>query len=101
MVCGAVATVPYFAFHDDLFGRLIGRTKAQISYEDQIADLRAQIVRLSRLNQERVEEIKSLLQRQVTLENATSGLAKDLSIQARNGFACRWHDRVGAGAVTH
>ena len=91
VACGAVAAVPYFTFRDDFFVPLIGRqnhTEAQTqnSYEDQIADLRAQIDRMSRLNQERVEEIKSLLQRQAILENVTSGLAKDLSIQARNGL---------------
>jgi hypothetical protein len=90
VACGAVATGPYFAFRDDFFARLIDRqTKAQISYEDQIADLRAQIDRMSRLDQERAEEIKSLRQRQATLEQVTSGLAKDLliqAIQARNGL---------------
>jgi hypothetical protein len=72
----------YFAFRDDLFTRLIGhQAQAQISYEDQIADLRAQIDRISRLDQERVEQqIKPLLQRQATL------LAKDLSIQVRNAL---------------
>ena len=89
VACGAVAAVPYFMFRDDFFVPLIGRqnqthAQTQISYEDQIADLRAQVDRMSRLNQERVEEIKSLLQRQAILENVTSGLAKDLSIQARN-----------------
>src|SRR5262245_13047575 len=89
IACGAVATGPYFAFRDDFFARLIDRhTQGQINY-DQIADLRAQIDRMSRLDQERVEEIKSLLQRQATLEQVTSGLAKDLliqAIQARNGL---------------
>jgi hypothetical protein len=87
---GAVATGPYFAFRDDFFARLIDRqTQAQISYEDQIADLRAQIDRMNRLDQERAEEINSLRQRQETLEQVTSGLAKDLliqAIQARNGL---------------
>ena len=88
VACGAVATVPYFAFRDDLFSRLIShQTQTQISYEDQIADLRAQIDRISRLDQERVEQqIKPLLQRQATLEEVTSGLAKDLLIQARNSL---------------
>jgi hypothetical protein len=90
IACGAVATGPYFAFRDDFFARLIDRqTQGQINYEDQIADLRAQIDRMSRLDQERVEEIKSLRQRQATLEQVTSGLAKDLliqAIQARNGL---------------
>src|SRR5678815_3395625 len=69
-----------------LFTRLIGQQiQTQINYEDQIADLRAQIDRVSRLDQERVEQqIKLLLRRQATLEGVTSGLAKELSIQARN-----------------
>src|SRR5215475_10852032 len=84
--CGTTATGAYFAFLDDLFTRLIShQTQAQISYEDQIADLRAQMDRVSRLDQERVEQqIKPLLQRQATLEEVTSGLTKELSIQARN-----------------
>ena len=86
--CGTMATGAYFAFRDDLFTRLIGhQTQTQISYEDQIADLRAQIDRISRLDQERVEQqIKPLLERQATLEQVTSGLAKDLLIQTRNGL---------------
>jgi hypothetical protein len=88
IACVAVATGPYFAFRDDFFARLIDR-QAQISYEVQIADLRSQIDRMSRLDQERAEEIRSLRQRQATLEQVTSGLAKDLliqAIQARNGL---------------
>ena len=43
--------------------------------------------RVSRLDQERVEQqIKPLLQRQATLEEVTSGLAKDLLTQARNSL---------------
>jgi hypothetical protein len=86
--CGTVATGAYFVFRDDLFTRLIGhQTQTQIDYEDQIADLRAQIDRVSRLDQERVEQqIKPLLRRQASLEQVTSGLAKDLSIQVRNAL---------------
>jgi hypothetical protein len=102
VACGSIATGAYFAFRDDVFAGLVGRqTETQISYEDQIADLRAQIDRVSRLDQERVEQldrvsrldqerveqqIKPLLQRQATLEQVTSGLAKELSIQARNSL---------------
>ena len=90
VACAAVATGPYLAFRDDFFARLIDRwTQAQITHEDQIADLRAQVDRMRRLDLERAEEIKSLRQRQVTLEQVTSGLAKDLLIQtmqARNGL---------------
>ena len=87
-----MATGAYFAFRDDLFTRLIGhqpQTQHQIAkaYEDQITDLRAQIDRVSRLDQARVEQqIKPLLQRQATLEEVTSGLAKELSLQARNSL---------------
>src|SRR5262245_3207971 len=86
--CGTMSTVAYFVFRNDLFTRLIGhQTQTQINYEDQIADLRAQIDRVSRLDQERVEQrIKPLLQRQATLEEVTSGLAKELSVQARNSL---------------
>src|SRR5262245_41857306 len=84
---GAVATAPYLVFRDDSFARLIDhqtqtQTQVQISYDDQIDDLRAQIERMSRLDQERREEIKSLRQRQETLEQVTSGVAKDRLIQA-------------------
>src|SRR5262245_49367693 len=86
--CGTLATGAYFVFGDDLFTRLIGRqTHSQINYEEKIADLRAQIDRVSRLDQQRVEQqIKPLLQRQATLEEVTSGLAKELSVQARNSL---------------
>src|SRR5215475_1244552 len=84
--CGTMATGAYFAFSDDRFSRLIGH-QTQISYQDQIADLRAQIDRINLLDQERVEQqIKPLLQRQASLEQVTSGLAKDLAIQTRNSL---------------
>jgi hypothetical protein len=82
---GALATAPYFAFRDDSLDRQI-RIQDQISYENQIAKLRAQIDRMSQLDQERVEEIKSLAQRRATLEQIISGMAKDRLIQARNGL---------------
>ena len=92
---GALATAPYFVFRDDSFARLMDhqtqtQTQIQISYDDQIDDLRAQIERMSHLDRERIEEIKSLRERQETLEQVTSGLAKDrliqAAIQARNGL---------------
>ena len=73
---GALATAPYFAFRDDSLDRQI-RIRDQISYEDQIAKLRAQIDRMSQLDQEQVEEIKSLTQKWATLEQVISGIAKD------------------------
>lgn len=98
---GSIATGAYFAFRDDVFAGLVGRqTEKQITSEDQITALRAQVDRLTSqefldkeradrltsqqsLDEERVEQrIKPLLQRQATLEQVTSELAKDLSIQA-------------------
>jgi hypothetical protein len=73
---GALASVPYFA----------------LRYEDQIADLRAQIDRTSKLDQERVKEIKSLVQRQATLEQVISRIAK-----ARNDLPASFYDRFEAG----
>ena len=86
--CGTLATGAYFVFRDDFFTRLLGhQTQTQINYEDQIADLRAQINRVSQLDQERVEQqIKPLLRRQATLEEVTSVLAKEPSIQPRNSL---------------
>lgn len=116
---GSIATGAYFAFRDDVFAGLVGRqTEKQITSEDQITALRAQVDRLTSqefldkeradrltsqqsldeervdrvtsqqsLDKERVEQrIKPLLQRQATLEQVTSELAKDLSIQARYGL---------------
>src|SRR6266550_1697759 len=91
VACGSIATGAYFAFRDDVFAGLVGRqTEKQITSEDQIAALRAQVDRVTSwqsLDKERVEQqIKPLQQRQVTLEQVTSELAKDLSIQARYGL---------------
>jgi hypothetical protein len=88
VACGSIATGAYFAFRDDVFAGLVdGQTEKQIAYKDQIADLRAQIDRIDRIDQQRVEQqLKTVLERQATLEQVTSGLAKDLSIQARNSL---------------
>ncbi len=85
---GSIATGAYFAFHDGVFASLVGRqAEKQVRYEDQIADLRAQIERINRLDQERVEQqVNAALQRQATLEQVTPGSANELSIQAGNGL---------------
>jgi TolA-binding protein len=84
---GSIATGAYFAFRDDVFAGLVGRqTEKQITSEDQITALRAQVDRLTSqqsLDKERVEQQR---QRHATLEQVTSELAKDLSIQARYGL---------------
>jgi TolA-binding protein len=84
---GSIATGAYFAFRDDVFAGLVGRqTEKQITSEDQITALRAQVDRLTSqqsLDKERVEQQR---QRHATLEQVTSELAKNLSIQARYGL---------------
>ena len=89
LAIGSIATGAYFAFRDDVFAGLVGRqAEKQVPYEEQIADLRAQIDRLNRLDQERVEqEAKTVLQRQAKLEQVTpGGSANELSIQAGSGL---------------
>jgi hypothetical protein len=102
---GSIATGAYFAFRDDVFAGLVGRqTEKQITSEDQITALREQVDRLTSqqsLDKERVDRLTSqqpldkerveqriipLLQRQATLEQVTSELAKDPSNQARYGL---------------
>jgi hypothetical protein len=98
-----MATGAYFAFSDDLFTRLIGhQTHTQVSYEDQIADLRAQIDRIGRLDQERVEQqIKPLLQRQATFRTSHLGVSQRSVDSSTKRFACEWCDRRGAATVTY
>ena len=76
-----IATGTYFALRDVVLAP--PTTEMQITYEDHIADLRAQVDRIiSRqfLDQEAVEQqLNGLRQRQVTLEQRASALAGDLS----------------------
>src|SRR5665811_280211 len=80
----SIATGTYFAFRDDVLTRLIGRqAEMQFAYEDRIAELRAQVDRITSrqlLDQEQFEQKLSLsLQRQATLEQRTSALGGDVS----------------------
>ena len=68
----SIATGTYFAFSNDVLTRLIGRqAELQFAYEDRIADLRAQVDRITSrqlLDQEQFEQkLSSLMQRQATL----------------------------------
>ena len=98
----SIAIGTYFAFSDDLSG-LIGRpTEMQVPYEDNIAELRAQVDRISQLldqkqveqeltalsdrmndqffDRKRVEQqLTALEQRQATLEQLASARSGDLS----------------------
>jgi murein DD-endopeptidase MepM/ murein hydrolase activator NlpD len=76
----SLATGTYFAFHDDVLSRLIVRQKEQqFAYEDRIAELRAQVDRITSrqlLNQEQFEQkLEQIMRRQSTLESRASTLA--------------------------
>jgi murein DD-endopeptidase MepM/ murein hydrolase activator NlpD len=80
----SIATGTYFAFSNDVLTRLIGRqAEMQFAYEDRIAELRAQIDRITSrqlLDQEQFEQkLSSLLQRQTALESRSSALSGDVA----------------------
>ncbi len=84
MAVWSIATGTYFAFREDVLTRLIGRqAEMQFAYEDRIAELRAQVDRITSrqvLDQEQFEQkLSALLQRQATLEQRTSALSGDVS----------------------
>ncbi len=69
----SVVTGTYFAFHDDVLKRLIARqAEMQFAYEDRIAELRAQVDRITSrqlLDQEQFEgKLDQMLRRQSALE---------------------------------
>ena len=78
----SIATGTYFAFREDVLTRLIGRQAAmQFAYEDRIAELRAQVDRITSrqlLDQEQFEQkLQGLLRRQTMLEQRTSVISND------------------------
>ena len=84
MAVWSVATGTYFAFSEAVLTRLIGhQAEMQFAYEDRIAELRAQVDRITSrqlLDQEQFEQkLSALLQRQATLEQRTSALGGDVS----------------------
>jgi murein DD-endopeptidase MepM/ murein hydrolase activator NlpD len=86
MAAWSITTATYFAFRDDVLTRLVSReAQMQFGYEDRIADLRAQIDRLSSrqlLDQEQYEQkLDQVSRRQATLESraATLGALSDPS----------------------
>src|SRR6185437_5232698 len=84
MAVWSIATGSYFAFRDNVLTRLIGRqAELQFAYEDRIAELRAQVDRITSrqlLDQEQFEQkLNALLQRQATLEQRTLALGGDVS----------------------
>ena len=79
----SIATGTYFAFRDNVLSRLIGRqAEMQFAYEDRIAELRAQVDRITSrqlLDQEQFEQkLSALLKRQAMLESRTMTLTGDV-----------------------
>lgn len=78
-----IATGTYFAFRENVLSRLIGRqAEMQFAYEDRIAELRAQVDRITSrqlLDQEQFEQkLNALLKRQAMLEQRTMSLTGDI-----------------------
>lgn len=79
MASWSLATATYFAFREDVLTRLIARqADMQFGYEDRIAELRAQVDRISSrqlLDQEQYEQkLDQILRRQSALESRASAL---------------------------
>ncbi|MCC6890813.1 MAG: M23 family metallopeptidase [Hyphomicrobiales bacterium] len=79
MAAWSITTATYLAFRDDVLAGLIGRqAEMQYAYEDRIADLRAQIDRMSSrqlLNQEQYEyKLEQIMRRQATIESRANAL---------------------------
>lgn len=75
----SVVTGTYFAFHDDVIKRLIARqAEMQFAYEDRIAELRAQVDRITSrqlLDQEQFEQkLDQFARKQAALESRTTAL---------------------------
>src|SRR4030081_907015 len=80
MAVWTITTATYFAFREDVLTRLIARqADMQFGYEDRIAELRAQVDRISSrqlLNQEQYEQkLDQILRRQSALEARASALS--------------------------
>lgn len=80
MAIWSVTTATYFAFRDDVLTRLVSRqADMQFAYEDRIADLRAQIDRITSrqlLDQEQFEQkLDQVLRRQTLLESRASAMS--------------------------
>src|SRR6266852_4468293 len=79
MAAWTITTATYFAFREDVLTRLIARqADMQFGYEDRIAEMRAQVDRISSrqlLDQEQYEQkLDQILRRQTALESRASAL---------------------------
>ncbi len=75
----SAVTATYFAFHDDIITRLLARqAEMQFAYEDRIAEMRAQVDRVTSrqlLDQEQFEQrLAQVQKRQAALESRASAL---------------------------
>ena len=75
----SAVTATYFAFHDDVLARLIARqAEMQFAYEDRIAEMRAQVDRVTSrqmLDQDQFERrLDQLAKRQAAIESRASSL---------------------------
>jgi murein DD-endopeptidase MepM/ murein hydrolase activator NlpD len=103
MAVWSVATGTYFAFKENVLTRLIGRqAEMQFAYEDRIAELRAQIDRVTSrqlLDQEQFEQrLEALLRRQATLEQRSAALGGDPSAIKRTPKAA--HGRMKPSPIS-
>src|SRR5438552_3932848 len=103
MVAWTVATATYFTFREDVLTRLIAReAEMQFAYEDRIAELRAQIDRISSrqlLDQEQYEQkLDQIVRRQAFLEQRSTALNAP-SDTTRAGAFERQVQRVGLARV--
>ncbi|MFN3659380.1 MAG: peptidoglycan DD-metalloendopeptidase family protein [Pseudolabrys sp.] len=78
----SILTGSYFAFRENVLTRLIARqAEMQFAYEDRIAELRAQVDRITSrqlLDQEQFEQkLNVLIKRQAVLESRTNAIAGD------------------------
>jgi len=92
MAVWTITTATYFAFREDVLTRLIGRqADMQFGYEDRIAELRAQVDRISSrqlLDQEQYEQkLDQIVRRQTALESRASVLngSRDVTGSVRQG----------------
>jgi len=105
MAAWSITTATYFAFHDDVLTRLVNRqAEMQFGYEDRIAELRAQIDRLSSrqlIDQEQYEQkLDQMSRRQATLESRAAALSAltdaaatgSIKPPARNGVGTPQHN---------
>ncbi|TAK49984.1 MAG: M23 family peptidase [Xanthobacteraceae bacterium] len=100
----SVVTATYFAFRDDVLTRLIARQHdMQYAYEDRIADLRAQVDRITSrqlIDQEQFEKkLDAMLRRQSLLEQRAATLSSLPDLAATGSIRQAARSTVPASAA--